>query len=314
MKKLFNKVLKILILSCFAYISCYSQKQIAITIDDPNTYGTVLLNWQDRNKSILNTLEKHKIKAALFVCGMRLNDSNGIELLQKWDEKNHLICNHSYSHRYYNSPSLTSDLFISDYKKCDSVIKKSKNYTKFFRFPFLKEGDTKEKRDAMRMQLEKDGYKNGHVSIDASDWYIDSEIAKVLKDDINSNLEPYKEYYIKHILERAKYYDSLANLIFKKQIKHTLLVHHSLLNALFLDDLLFALKKNGWQIIDAQVAYEDKIFDLKPEIEPCGESIVWQCASLDSNLAKYLRYPAEDAAYEKDSLQYFLKSYNLKKR
>jgi peptidoglycan/xylan/chitin deacetylase (PgdA/CDA1 family) len=294
------------------HLTTYAQKELAITIDDPNTKDTPILNWQDKDNAILKALEKHKIKAALFVCGMRVDDINGKTLLEKWDSKKHLICNHSYSHLYYNSKSKTSTIFIADFKKGDSIIRNYKNYTKLFRFPYLKEGNTAEKRDSMRMAMKVEGYRNGCVTIDASDWYIDAQIAEALKKDIDTDLTPYREYYINHILDRADYYDTLARLVFKKEIKHTLLIHHSLLNALFLDDLLIALKTKGWKLIDAKKAYKDSVLSQQPLIAPCGESIVWQCAEQIEEISKTLRYPAEDGEYEKEKLEEYVKEYQLK--
>jgi len=151
-----------------------------------------------------------------------------------------------------------------------------------------------------------------YVTIDASDWYIDAQISIALKKDINTDLTPYKEYYINHILDRAKYYDSLAHLVFKRDIKHTLLIHHSLLNALFLDDLLIALNENGWKLINAKEAYYDVISSQQPLIEPCGESIVWQCAELIEEISKTLRYPGEDEEYEKEPLEKYIEEYELR--
>lgn len=295
-----------------SYLTTFAQREIAITIDDPNTKKTSILNWQDRDNAILKTLGKHNISAALFVCGMRVDDQNGKTLLSKWDSKKHLICNHSYSHLYYNSKFKTSNVFIADFKKGDSIIRHYKNYTKLFRFPYLKEGNTAEKRDSMRTAMKVEGYRNGYVTVDASDWYIDAQIQVALKKDINTDLTPYKEYYIQHILERANYYDSVAHLVFKRDLKHTLLIHHSLLNALFLDDLLIALKANGWKLIDAKKAFKDQAFQKQPDIEPCGESIVWQCAKEIEEISKTLRFPAEDEEYEKENLEIYVKEYQMK--
>lgn len=304
-----NKFYFILI-GLFIYSSAFAQRELAITMDDPNTTQTPVFSWEERNNRILETLDKYNVKIALFVCGKRIDNKNGIKLLNKWDNKNHMICNHSYSHFYFNSKSKTSKIFINDFKKGDSLINKYKNYTRLFRFPYLKEGNTIEKRDSIRQGMKQMGYKNGHVTIDASDWYIDSKIIEELKRNPNVDLTVYKKYYIKHILERANYYDSLATALFKRKIKHTLLIHHSLLNALFLDDLLQALKNNGWKLIDAKEAYNDSIFNLQPMIIPCGESIVWQCAKLDAELSKTLRYPAEDSEYEKKPLEKAINEYN----
>jgi peptidoglycan-N-acetylglucosamine deacetylase len=312
MMKAKNEILLISAIFFLHCISVFGQKQMAITIDDPTTAETPKLDWHEKDSLILNTLNKYNIKAALFVCGMRVDNANGKALLNNWDSKNHMICNHSYAHWYYNSKSISSTNYIEDFIKSDSLIRTYKNYTRLFRFPYLKEGNTAAKRDSMRVQLKNEGYRNGYVTIDASDWYIDAQLSSELKMNINADLTPYKEYYIKHILERANYYDSLAQLVFKREIKHTLLIHHSLLNALFLDDLLSALKTNGWELIDAKKAYEDEVFLKQPDIVPCGESIVWQCASQIESISKVLRYPAEDGEYEKEPLRLFLNEYKTR--
>ena len=303
--------LGLLIILC--NLNLFAQKQISITIDDPNTYETPKLSWQERNDAILKTLDKHKIKVALFVCGMRVDDSDGKYLLETWDNKNHLICNHSYSHINLNSQSVSCAKYINYFNKGDSIIREYKNYTKLFRYPFLKEGNNTIKRDSIRTFLAKEKYRNGSVTIDASDWYIDSEMIKALKENNNVDLAVYKKYYIQHILDRANYYDSLAQIIYHREIKHTLLIHHSLLNALFLDDLLIALENNGWKLIDAEQAFKDPIFEEKPEIEPCGESLVWQLASQIEELSKTLRYPGEDEEYEKEPLRRMIEEYETNK-
>lgn len=289
--------------------SLYAQKEMAITIDDPTTALTPKLAWQERNDALLKTLKKHRIKAALFVCGMRIADTDGQKLLQQWDDQGHMICNHSYSHLYFNGKSTTFKKFSNDFIKGDSVIKHYKQYAQYFRFPYLKEGNTAQKRDSMRVLMAQLGYKNGAVTIDASDWYVDAEMTKALKQDSNTDLTPYKEYYIQHILDRAAYYDSLAVLVFRRPVKHTLLIHHSLLNALFLDDLLAALQKNGWKLIDAKAAFKDPVFDEAPKIEPCGESLLWQCAKTIPAIAPSLRYPGEDGEYEKIPLEQAVNAY-----
>jgi peptidoglycan-N-acetylglucosamine deacetylase len=290
-----------------------AQKQIAITIDDPTVQPTPQFAWQQRDSALLAALAHHQVKAALFVCGMRVSNPEGRTLLAQWDERQHLICNHTYSHFYYHANSQTADRFIDDFRRGDSVVNLYKNYTKLFRYPYLKEGNTVEKREAMRAALAKHGYQNGGVTVDASDWYIDSEMAKALKNDPHADLTPYKNYYLAHMLGRINYYDSLAQLVFKRNIKHTLLIHHSLLNALFLSDLLAATKSQGWQLIDAKEAFADEVFARQPALVPCGESIVWQAAKLDERLANSLRYPAEDARYEQAALNQQLENYRKKK-
>src|SRR5271155_4726989 len=76
--------------------------QLAITMDDPNLKLDSNLRWPDANSRILKALDSRNIKAALFVCGMRVDEYDGSKLLPAWDQAGHMICNHSYSHLNYN--------------------------------------------------------------------------------------------------------------------------------------------------------------------------------------------------------------------
>ncbi len=276
--------------------------RIAISMDDPNTAVTPLLDWNTRNENILSVLKNYNLQAALFVCGMRVDDSNGTALLKRWNEEGHLICNHSYSHLYFDSKKIELSTYINDFLRDDSLIRNYPNFTKLYRFPFLKEGNTLEKRDGFRKILADKSYKIGYVSVDASDWYIDQRMREKLKSDLNANLTPYKDYYLNHIYDRANYYNNLAKEVTGRQVEHVLLIHHNLLNALFLEDLIKMFIENGWDVINVSEAYKDSIYSELPDVLPAGESIIWALAKQTGKYDNVLRYPGEDSQYEEDKM------------
>src|SRR4030095_9071982 len=98
--------------------------------------------------------------------------------------------------------------------------------------------------------------------------------------------------------KRAVYYDDLARKVLGRSVKHTILMHYNLLNALFLGDLLDMFKSKGWKLIDASEAFKDPVFSAKPKIVPAGESIVWAIAKETGKFDSLLRYPGEDRHYE----------------
>ena len=77
-----------------------ARPQIALTLDDPTLKLGSVLKWQEANTRILKAIVAKDIRAALFVCGMRVDEADGTKLLSAWDEAGHLICNHSYSHKF----------------------------------------------------------------------------------------------------------------------------------------------------------------------------------------------------------------------
>ncbi|MGH9742268.1 MAG: polysaccharide deacetylase family protein [Candidatus Acidiferrum sp.] len=275
--------------------------QLAITMDDPRLKLDTGLQWPDANSRILKALDSRSIRAALFVCGMRVDEPEGSKLLASWDQAGHMICNHSYSHLNYGGPTSYAD-FAVDFLKNEKVIAPYQNKKLFFRYPFLKEGDTVDKRDRFRALLKESGYRVGHVTIDTSDWYINERMADRLVKQPKASIEPYRDYLIAHLLDRASFYRKLAIDVVGRDIRHTILIHYNSLNALVLPDVMAAFEKGGWQWIDASLAYQDDVFRSLPKTLPAGESLIWALATETGRYKGRLRYPGEDGTYEEPKM------------
>jgi peptidoglycan-N-acetylglucosamine deacetylase len=268
--------------------------QFSITMDDFHWQNAVKLTAAERNQSILDTLRANSIKAMLFVIGGNIEEDEGKQLLSAWDQAGHAIANHTYSHRNLNAATTDVKAYQDDILRAETLLKDYPRFRKYFRFPMLKEGDTAVKRDAIREFLANHGYRNGHVTIDNSDWLIDQRLTARLRNASNADVKPYRDFYLEHMWSRAEYYDSLARRVRGYPVKHTLLVHFNLLNGLFLGDLIAMFKSKGWQPIDAEEAFSDPVFTSKPKVLPAGESLIWSLAKEKGILAKSARYPAED--------------------
>ena len=279
-----------------------SAPQISITMDDFNWQNAVYQSAADRNRSILKTLSRHSIKAALFVIGRNIEADGGKKLLREWNDAGHLIGNHTYTHQNLNSPTMKLDTYTSDIARAEALLKEFSRFRKYFRFPMLKEGDTVEKRDGVRSFLTGNGYRTGHVTIDTSDWVITSRLSDRLAKEPSSDIQPYREFYLAHMSDRAQYYDQLSRRVLGRPVKHTILVHYNLLNGLFLNDLIEMFKSKGWRFIDAEEAFSDPVFSAKPKVLPAGESILWALAKADGKIAPTLKYPAEDGDIVKDQM------------
>lgn len=277
--------------------------QLALTMDDPTLNLESAMHWPDANARILRAISSRNIRAALFVCGVRVADTGGPQLISAWDQAGHLICNHTYSHLSYNDPATSYSDFAVDFLKNEKVIAPYHTRTSLFRYPFLKEGDTAEKRDQFRKLLRERGYRVGHVTIDASDWYVNQRYTDRLTSVRPApSVDAYRDFLIGHLLDRAAFYRQLAIDVTGRDVRHTLLVHYNVLNALVLPDVLAAFEQAGWQWIDASLAFEDPIFRGEPKIIPAGESLIWAMAKESGKFNDRLRYPGEDSVYEKPKL------------
>ena len=250
---------------------------------------------------ILGALKDHgDSKAALFAVGQNVDNERGHAILDAWNRAGHMLGNHTWSHKGYNS--VEPGWFEEDILKNEALLKAWPNYRKFFRFPMLKEGKTAESRDTLRAFLAKQGYRNGHVTIDASDWYYDQRLRARLASEPGFAVARYREPYLNHLWNRATYYNDLSVKVLGRSIPHTLLVHYNLINTLFLGDVLSMFRTRGWDLNSAEKAYQDAVFLRQPAIAPAGESLLWALAKETGRFDAILRYPGEDDTYEKPIL------------
>lgn len=271
-------------------------------MDDFSWANPVKQSAAERNAAILAVLKKHSVKAAAFVAGRNADSETGKALLRDWNQAGHLICNHTYSHRNYNDARMTTSVYAEDILHAERVLKDFTRFRKLFRFPMLKEGETAAKRDGLRKFLKQHNYRTGHVTIDNSDWVVDERLRARLTKDPQADLNPYRDYYLKHMWDRAVYYDELSRKVTGRSVKHTILTHFNLVNGLFLGDLMDMFKAKGWHLIDAEEAFADPVFEEQPNVLPAGESIIWSLAKANGKIAKDLRYPAEDGDSERAAM------------
>jgi peptidoglycan/xylan/chitin deacetylase (PgdA/CDA1 family) len=252
--------------------------QVAVTMDDFNVRESVHLTGNERSDRILAALRRHGTQAMALVVGRNAETPAGQTILDRWAAAGHVIGNHSYSHLDYHAVSTSTKAYVEDFERGDAVLRGRRGFEKFFRFPMLREGNTAEKRDAMRHALAEGGYRNAYVTIDNSDFLIANELRDRLIADPQTDPKPYRDIYLRHMLAFARYYRDAARAVFGRDIPHTLLTHFNLLSALYLGDLLDALRDDGWSIARVSAVYEDDVFQRQPDVLPAGDSLVWACA------------------------------------
>jgi hypothetical protein len=190
--------------------------------------------------------------------------------------------------------------FVADAERMDGLLRAIPGFTKLFRFPYLKEGDTQPRRDGFRAWMKARGYRNGAVTIDASDWYYDQRYRAWREGHPSGDASGFRDAYLAHLWDRAGYYEGLAQGLGLKGVTHTLLLHTNELNADFLPEVIGMFRGRGWRVVDARAAFRDPVFRRAPATLPAGESLLWSLAR-ERNLPG-LRYPAEDGDYEKPRL------------
>lgn len=248
------------------------------------------------NARLLDTLREARVKAVLFPAAGRIDTPEGRALVRAWGLAGHTVGNHTYSHANLNATEVTADVFVADVARAEDVLREMPGWRPWLRFPYLKEGGDAAERDAVRAWMSAHGYRPAPPSVDTSDWHYNQRFLALRARCGRCEDPALIRAYIDHLLDRARYYDTLARGMFGRSPRHVLLLHTNAINAEHLDEVIAAFRAAGWKFVSPSRAYRDPLYALAPQTVPAGESIVW-AAARERGLPG-LRYPAEDAVYE----------------
>jgi len=273
---------------------------IGLTFDDgfDPSHNDKVEAW---NARILHALEQEQLHAFLFPSLATMGGDAGMPLVEQWVAAGHNVGNHTATHRSLSSSKVTLAAFIADVQRADDALSHLATWRPMLRFPYLKEGDTRAKRDGMRAWMREHGYRCAPASIDSSDTYYNQRYLALVAGGRSEPVKRLQRAYLRHLLERASYYDNLARRVIGRSPAHVMRLHTNALNAATLPDVIEAFRSKGWHFVAARTAFEDPLYAMQPMVLPAGDSIIWALAR-ERGLGG-LRQPAEDAAYERPLLQ-----------
>jgi peptidoglycan/xylan/chitin deacetylase (PgdA/CDA1 family) len=235
-------------------------QSLSITLDDgPNLDATPKLSGDERNRRLLESFREKHLRVVLFANGIRGGDSpEGIRWLEAWGKAGHRLGNHTYSHP--NLEEIGVNRFKEDLLRLDRLIRPLPGYWPMLRFPFLLEGKGVVERQAVRSMLKEQGYGSAPVSIPTYDWLFNERLHSLLKERPDADIAPIRALYFQHLVSMLKGHRDLGRKLLGRDPIYTILLHHNLMNALVMPDLLRMLESNGWKVVGPEEAYKDPIY------------------------------------------------------
>jgi peptidoglycan/xylan/chitin deacetylase (PgdA/CDA1 family) len=190
-------------------------------------------------------------------------DTEGKSRIQSYTAAGFSIANHTHSHPNFNNVSLEE--FSADFLLADATLAPVVGFLQLFRFPYLREGNTLEKRNGFRKLLNEKNYKNAHVTINTYDWHMDSLYQKAQQNKEKIHRENLQQWYVDTLFSAAEFYDNLALQVIKRSPKHILLLHENDLAALHLPALIRHFQEKGWKWISVSDALNDPISKIESD-------------------------------------------------
>jgi uncharacterized protein (TIGR02246 family) len=168
-----------LILSAALPLAAAEPRPLLVTVDDLPIAGRGSETPAERRaltQAHLAALRARGIRAVGFVTWRNVKGPEDVELLKLWLEDGHELGNHSDQHLSLTATDL--EAYRADVEgaraRLQQLLTARGQKLRFFRFPFLREGDTPEKLQALRTWLQQTGQRNLPVTIDNQDWSFDA--------------------------------------------------------------------------------------------------------------------------------------------
>ena len=287
-----------LVLAAFSPAAAQDGKRIAISFDDIPRQAGGFMTPDARTIALIAGLHEAGVEqAAFFVTTGNLEDDygqGGEARIRAYVAAGHVIANHSHSHGWLWNADAAE--YIADLDKAEAWFKGRPGHRAWYRFPYLDEGRDPERRDAVRAALRQRGLSNGYVTVDLWDWAIDDLASKALREGRAIDREALKGLYVETIVQGADFFDRTARATLGRSPVHVLLLHETDLNALFIADVVAALRADGWTIVPIDEAYRDPIAQVEPDTLYLGGGRVNALAAAAGRDPDGLSYARNDDA------------------
>jgi peptidoglycan-N-acetylglucosamine deacetylase len=257
--------------------------KVALTFDDLPLNGTLPLGKKqsDFARDTVAVLKKHRIAPSYgFVNANKLErNPDGALALRIWIGGGHPLANHTYSHLDFTKISIED--FQREILRNEPVLAllqprgREAESWKWFRYPFLHEGDTLEKRRAIRAFLAANGYRIAQTTLDFEDYLWNSAHARCWMKKDEASLAWLRESYRTAAREFIRFGRDNSRVVFGRDIHHVMLLHLGSFSSHILPDLFRILDEEGFDIVTLDEAQKDPAYDYDPDIgEPHGGTLV----------------------------------------
>ena len=243
---------------------------ILVTVDDlPIGSGSLHPDPAERERitrGLLDVMAKHQITAAGMVTWRNVG-TDGEKLLDLWVQAGHELGNHSYEHPDYARTD--SEPYIADLEKgratLQAFLDTRGQKVRFFRFPFLREGETIEKLRAVREYLAKSGQRNLPVTIDNQDWSFEQPWVEARKAGDTARMARLGEDYQHALRLEVLTQTALGDLWVGRATPQVILLHANEVGTAQWDALFTWMKSRGFRFAKADEVMADQAFSIPHE-------------------------------------------------
>jgi peptidoglycan/xylan/chitin deacetylase (PgdA/CDA1 family) len=271
---------------------------VALTFDDLPSHGPLPpgVTRVDIAKSILESLRRHRTPAVYgFINAKAVADkAEDLEVLQAWRAAGLPLGNHAYSHMDLHAN--TAEAFEHDVAGNEQTLQMlmgNENWH-WFRYPYLREGDTAEKHAQVLAFLKGRGYRVAQVTLSFDDYAYNDPYARCAARNDTAAIDWLKQSFLTRAAESLSRGQAQARQLFGRDIKHVMLLHIGGFQTVMLSPLLDLLADRGLALTTLEDAQSDVAYEAAPDL-----TANWNGTLLDQLMtARHLPLPPGDGVFE----------------
>jgi len=257
-----------------------SPLQVAFTFDDLPAHGP-LPPGEYRPEPIRTIIEVLKTEQMPPVYGL----VNGFrtaeypyqtELLREWLASGNPLGNHTWSHPSLDKSSAKK--YIHNIAENEPLLQEvdPTGDWHWFRYPYLEEGDTLAKREAVRGYLLGHNYKIAEVNLDFGDYMWNDAYARCAAKKDKKAVASLHDSYLATADEYITYSRTLSQRLYGRDIPYVLLLHVGAFDAKMLPELIGLFRKRGFDFVTLPQAESDPAYSVDPKVAYPGGGLLME--------------------------------------
>jgi peptidoglycan-N-acetylglucosamine deacetylase len=183
-----------------------------------------------------------------------------------WRAAGYPLGNHSWSHMDLHQHSAAE--FEADVARTEPVLRREMGAEdwRWFRYPYLREGDTPDKRAQVRRFLGARGYRIAGVTMSFADYAFNAPYVRCAARGDAAGVARLRRAYLQAAAAEAARARAMSRTLLGRDIRYVLLMHLGALDSRLLPELLAQYRREGFRLVTLAEAERDPFYagDTRP--------------------------------------------------